>query len=124
WGPGTYMFQYAPFQASEDRTIISTNFGVQGNAHSEYLGPLSEQGIFGMTLMLALVLVTTVRAFRLYRRMPPGTDRAIMTAAFLGLVTYYLHGALNNFLDTDKASVPFWAFTAMIVLFDVKYRKL
>ncbi|MEO8590737.1 MAG: O-antigen ligase family protein, partial [Flavobacteriales bacterium] len=30
WGPGTYMFQYAPFQASEDRTIISTNFGVQG----------------------------------------------------------------------------------------------
>src|SRR5436190_8076228 len=22
WGPGTYMFQYAPFQASEDRTII------------------------------------------------------------------------------------------------------
>ncbi len=40
WGPGTYMFQYAPFQASEDRTIISTNFGVQGNAHSEYFGPL------------------------------------------------------------------------------------
>ncbi|MBK9759833.1 MAG: O-antigen ligase family protein [Flavobacteriales bacterium] len=27
WGPGTYMFQYAPFQAAEDRTIISTNFG-------------------------------------------------------------------------------------------------
>jgi hypothetical protein len=42
-------------------------------------------------------------------------------AAFLGLVTYYLHGGLNNFLDTDKASVPFWAFTAIIVLFDLKY---
>ena len=42
-------------------------------------------------------------------------------ALILGLVTYYLHGGLNNFLDTDKASVPFWAFTAMIVLLDLKY---
>lgn len=122
WGPGTYMFQYAPFQASEDRTIISTNFGVQGNAHSEYLGPLSEQGVIGMALMLALVILTIVRAMRLYRRMPAGSDRRLLSGAFLGLVTYYIHGALNNFLDTDKASVPFWAFTAMIVLFDVKYR--
>ena len=58
WGPGTYMFQYAPFQASEDRTIISTNFGAGGNAHSEYLGPLAEQGVVGMLLMVALVAIT------------------------------------------------------------------
>ncbi len=121
WGPGTYMFQYAPFQASEDRTIISTNFGVQGNAHSEYLGPLSEQGIFGMGLMLALVVVTTLTALRLYYRLTDGADRRLLAASYLGLVTYYLHGALNNFLDTDKASVPFWAFTALIVLLDLKY---
>jgi putative inorganic carbon (hco3(-)) transporter len=121
WGPGTYMFQYAPFQASEDRTIISTNFGEGGNAHSEYLGPLSEQGIPGLGLMLALVLVTLVTGMRLFARMPSGVERRLMMAALLGLVTYYLHGALNNFLDTDKASVPFWAFTLMIVLFDLKY---
>ncbi|MCB9170886.1 MAG: O-antigen ligase family protein [Flavobacteriales bacterium] len=121
WGPGTYMFQYAPFQASEDRTIISTNFGSQGNAHSEYLGPLSEQGVPGMALMVALVVTVVVRAILLFRRMPPGADRHLMTAAFLGLISYYIHGALNNFLDLDKASVPFWAFTAMVVLFDLKY---
>lgn len=121
WGPGTYMFQYAPFQAAEDRTIISTNFGIQGNAHSEYLGPLSEQGVFGMALMVALVLLTTVKVIRLHARMPKGEDRRLLLATFLGLVTYYLHGALNNFLDTDKASVPFWAFTALVVLMDVKY---
>ena len=37
FGPGTYMFEYAPYQASDERTIISTNFGSGGNAHSEYL---------------------------------------------------------------------------------------
>ena len=43
--------------------------------------------------------------------------------AITGLVTYYLHGILNNFLDTDKASVPFWGFTALLVAIDVYYRK-
>jgi O-antigen ligase len=123
WGPGTYMFQYAPFQASAERTIISTNFGLQGNAHSEYLGPLAEQGVPGMLLMIALVLVTGLRVMRLYARLPDGTDKRMLVALFLGLVTYYLHGVLNNFLDLDKASVPFWAFTAMIVLLDLKYAK-
>jgi O-antigen ligase len=121
WGPGTYMFQYAPFQASEDRTIISTNFGEGGNAHSEYLGPLSEQGLPGLGLMIALVLVSLVVGIRLHRRMPPGHDRQLVMVVLLGLVTYYLHGALNNFLDTDKAAVPFWAFTLILVLFDLKH---
>ncbi len=121
WGPGTYMFQYAPFQASEDRTIISTNFAAGGNAHSEYLGPLAEQGVFGMALMLLLVAFTLFRAMALYRRMPGGGDRQLVMATTLGLMTYYLHGVLNNFLDLDKASVPFWAFTAFIVLMDIRY---
>jgi len=121
WGPGTYMFQYAPFQASSERTIISTNFGLQGNAHSEYLGPLAEQGLPGILLMFLLVLVTAVRVMRLHARMPNGADKQLLAALFLGLITYYLHGVLNNFLDLDKASVPFWAFTAMIVLLDLKY---
>lgn len=121
WGPGTYMFQYAPFQAAEDRTIISTNFGLNGNAHSEFLGPLSEQGLPGMLIVVVLVGVTSVTAVRLWSRMPAGTDRKMVVASFLGLVTYYIHGTLNNFLDLDKASVPFWGFTAMIVVLDIKY---
>ena len=41
-------------------------------------------------------------------------------ALFLGLFTYFVHGILNNFLDTDKASAPFWGFLAILVLFDLK----
>ena len=32
WGPGTYQFEYAPFQQSSLRTLISTNNGDVGNA--------------------------------------------------------------------------------------------
>jgi len=46
-----------------------------------------------------------------------------VAGALLGLVTYYVHGVMNNFLDTDKASVPFWGFTAVIVVLDLYSRK-
>ena len=46
-----------------------------------------------------------------------------MLAVVLGLVTYLVHGSLNNFLDTDKASVPFWGFAAMLVAADVAIRR-
>ena len=58
WGPGTYQFVYAPYQMSKEKTIISTNAGDGGNAHSEYFGPLAEQGLVGSLLVLALVIVT------------------------------------------------------------------
>jgi len=45
----TYQFQYAPFfSLLQDLTIISTNSGDVGNAHSELIiGPLAEMGLFG-----------------------------------------------------------------------------
>jgi hypothetical protein len=47
-----------------------------------------------------------------------------MALAFtLSLLTYYIHGVFNNFLDTDKLSVPFWAFTAVVVALDVYSEK-
>jgi putative inorganic carbon (hco3(-)) transporter len=34
-------------------------------------------------------------------------------------VTYVVHGALNNFLDTDKISALFWGILAAIVSIDI-----
>jgi hypothetical protein len=34
-------------------------------------------------------------------------------------MTYFIHGTLNNYLDTDKASVPFWGFIAILVSIDL-----
>jgi O-antigen ligase len=122
WGPGTYQFVYAPFQRSTDRTIISTNRGDGGNAHSEYLGPLSEQGVPGMLLVIALIAVVTHTAFQLFYRTTVREDKIIIGSVYLGLVTYFIHGVLNNYLDTDKASIPFWGFIAVIVAMDLRDR--
>lgn len=123
WGPGTYQFVYAPFQRSKERTIISTNYGDMGNAHSEYIGPLSESGVLGMLTFMAIVIATIVTGLRVYRRAQSRQVKYLALSVLIGLITYYVHGLLNNFLDTDKASVPFWAFTAIIVALDIYHRK-
>lgn len=119
WGPGTYQFVYAPFQRSKEKTIISTNYGDMGNAHSEYIGPLSESGILGMLTFIAIVILSVLTGLRVYKRARDREIRILALAAMLGLISYYVHGLMNNFLDTDKASVPFWAFTAMLVAMDI-----
>ena len=45
-----------------------------------------------------------------------------MLVILLGFITYVVHGGLNNFLDTDKASVPFWGFVAALVAIDLYHK--
>jgi putative inorganic carbon (hco3(-)) transporter len=123
WGPGTYQFRYASFQKSEEKTRISTNFGERGNAHSEYLGLLSETGIPGMALYIILLLTILARIVVLYRKEPGSDERIMFLCMAGGIVTYIVHGALNNFLDTDKISVLFWGMAAIIVAADTEAKK-
>jgi len=122
WGPGTFSFQYAPFQHSQEKTIISTNMGDRGNAHSEYIGPLCESGVLGTLTFIAIVICTLLTGFRLYYTIQDNETKKLVLITLLGFITYIVHGALNNFLDTDKASVPFWGFIAMLVAIDVYHK--
>ncbi len=119
WGPGTYMFQYAPFQKYSERTYISTNFGEGGNAHSEFIGPLAEQGILGPIAFILIGIFTIYRASRMIIYSKDKQVKMLAKGLILGLITYWIHGLLNNFLDTEKASVPFWAFIGALVALEI-----
>lgn len=122
WGPGTYQFVYAPFQLSKEKTIISTNLGDLGNAHSEYLGPLAEMGFPGLLIVIILFGTIIYYGLNVYKYGDKET-KYLSLMALLGLITYFSHGVLNNFLDTDKLSVPFWGFVAILVSLDVYGKK-
>jgi putative inorganic carbon (HCO3(-)) transporter len=123
FGPGTYQFQYGRYQRSYEKTLISTDFGTRGNAHSEYLGPLAESGVFGMLSILLVIGTTIYTGIRVYYTSKRKSIRAFALAVLIGLISYYVHGLLNNFLDTDKISALFWGYTAMIVAMDVYHRE-
>ena len=122
-GPGTYQFIYGRYQKSYQLSVISTNSGNLGNAHSEYIGPLTEQGLPGVLLIASLFLCTFATGVRVFRTARDPDVRRMALAFTLSLLTYYVHGVFNNFLDTDKLSVPFWAFTAVVVALDLYSEK-
>ncbi|MEN8203294.1 MAG: O-antigen ligase family protein [Bacteroidota bacterium] len=122
FGPGTYQFEYGRYQRSYEKTRISTDFGTMGNAHSEYLGPLSEAGFFGLISILLVIGATFYTGIRVYYTSQKRSIRVFSLAVLVGLSSYYFHGLLNNFLDTDKISVLFWGYTAMLVAMDIYHR--
>jgi O-antigen ligase len=122
WGPGTYQFKYAPYQVSSDKTIISTNYGEGGNAHSEYLGALVDSGIPGLILYLVLICIFVSRGILIWKHHEQKSTRMLALALVAGLVTYIIHGGLNNFLDSDKISALFWGMIAAIVALDIAMR--
>ena len=122
WGSGTYQFNYAPYQNYYEKTIISTNAGNMGNAHSEYLSVLAETGWPGLLSFIVLIGMVFTKAIVLYHKLNDSHDQSMLMACILGLVTYFTHAFLNNFFDMDKASVPIWAFVAIVVVLDLKYQ--
>lgn len=122
WGPGTYQFQYAPFQKASEKTSISTDFGDAGNAHSEYLGALSESGWPGALLFLAIMAGALLTGIRVWYREKRGASGYFVLAMVTGLATYAIHGLLNSFLDSDKIAALWWGFIAVIVATELEQR--
>lgn len=120
WGPGTYQFKYGPFQKASDRTIISTDFGDAGNAHSEYLGTLSESGLPGALIFLTMTFLILITGIRVWYREKKSFAGYFALAILTGLLTYVIHGIMNSFLDSDKIAALWWGFAAILVSMDLK----
>ena len=82
---------------------------------------MAESGAIGFLSFLLIVFLTVYIGVKRYYHMVEPDHKRIMMGILIGYITYITHGVLNNFLDTDKASVPFWGFTALIVAYDVYY---
>ena len=124
WGPGTYQFNYGPFQKASDRTIISTDFGDAGNAHSEYLGTLSESGLPGALLYMLLTAFTIITGIRVWYRERRTYEGYFALAILTGLMTYAVHGIMNSFLDSDKIAALWWGFAAILVSMDIREKEV
>lgn len=124
FGPGTYSFQYSPYQRAGEMTSISSTHGTMGEMHSEYFGPLVESGVLGLLIILALFFTYISTLMRLYYLALSPQIRMLSLAILLAMLSYFFHGLLNNFLDQDKIAVVFWAMMGMAVALDLENRLL
>jgi putative inorganic carbon (HCO3(-)) transporter len=123
WGPGTYTFQYAPFQKSYNLTLISTHAGDVGNAHSEFMRPLAESGLPAFISFTAIVFLTIAYAWSSYLKTNNDQYRYLLLAVVGGLSTYFFHSLVNNYTEYDKIAAPFWGMIAAVVVLSIKVRR-
>lgn len=123
FGPGTYQFEYGRFQDRGHMTRISTFTGSKGHAHSEYFTPLSETGFPGAILFIVIVLTVIGYGMKVIYRETDMPNKFLLYGAVLGLVTFYVHGIFNAFLDSDKMAVLVFGSIAIIVAADIRQRR-
>ncbi len=111
FGPGTYQFEYNKFQTMEHKTYISTNAGDKGNAHSEYLTYLSENGLLGALIFVLTVFAAVYFGMQNHVQLKDPVLRMLNLGILLGLITYFFHGVFNAFMDQSK--MAFLYFTAL-----------
>jgi O-antigen ligase len=124
FGPGTYQFFYGTYQHRIDLTRISTFNGDKGHAHSEYLNYLSETGFPGLLIFLSLLSVTFAKGYSLITR---SRNRQVITYSMFitcSLITFFVHGFFNGFLEFDKMAMPVFCSMAAILSLDLKEKQL
>jgi O-antigen ligase len=80
---------------------------------------LSETGIPGLLIFLLLLYLVFSRALKIYRTADDKPLKWLAFAILLGFISFIIHGAVNSFLDTDKASVLFYPAIAAIVAIEI-----
>ncbi len=123
FGPGTYQFNYGPYQIKELVTRISTFNGYKGNAHSDYLGYLCETGLIGLIIYLILIYYTIKLGFKhVYSK--SNQYKKLSMVLLLSLTTFFIHGFLNSFIDIDKTMMLVLCAMAGLVAIDLKNKEL
>jgi hypothetical protein len=120
FGPGTFQFQYLPYQKKDALTRISisepitergpANYGRGGGAHSEYLQALAELGWPGCLLWLLLVLFSLRQGIRSYWQ----TREVKWLLLSLALFSFFLHALVNNFLHDARMAALVWGIVALL----------
>jgi O-antigen ligase len=104
-GFGTYPDLYMDYRSLPLGTDQSH---IRMGIHSEYFKIPVETGILG-TAVATLVLLAVVRlAVDAIRRAQTPFLRAMAVGLAGGLLTYMVHGWVNNYLVFDKVAIPVW----------------
>lgn len=118
FGPGTFQFQYIQYQQPSEMTRISVQapingrnpdtYGRGGGAHSEYWQAVTESGLPGFLLFLGLFWsVFGVSLFRLFKAKQDDMT-LILLACLLSILTFLLHGFVNNLLHDTRVAALIW----------------
>ena len=126
WGPGNFVNFYKPFAVTSFQTYVSDN-PEQSGIHSYFFMTLVEQGVPGLLIFLALLVVFFMRGEYLYHALAdfPLRQNIVLTVMLsTTIITAFL--LINDLIETDKVGSFFFINLALFInqdLFLMRRRK-
>ncbi|NVK29227.1 MAG: O-antigen ligase family protein [Flavobacteriia bacterium] len=128
FGPGTYQFEYIPYQRNADMTYISVTspftkiLGRGGSAHSEYLLLLAESGFIGLLAWILLQLAALLTFFKVWNRNVSTDQRYMALAVYLSIFTFSIHSLFNNYLNTVQFGFTWWLLVGALMYMSFAFK--
>lgn len=123
-GPNTYAEEYHAYKrASQLLDTIRKVDLVYAGVHSEYLTALTEMGIVGLLLLVGLYGLTLYYPLRYAFSARDKQVRLVGLLVAVPLLSYYLHGFINNFMDHGKVAALLYLHWGAAMALEVQMRK-
>jgi O-antigen ligase len=103
--------------AYDDYRSVEFDAGIRG-AHSEPLRAAAEQGLPGVLILGFLVVAFYRTGLRLMRTAPDPRVRRLAGGLCAGMLTYTVHGLVNEYWRDAKIALLMWIFAGMMAALD------
>jgi len=123
YGPGNFYNFYKSFTVNSFQTYVSDNIE-RSSIHNYFLLMLTEQGIIGLIIFLALTIAILVGGERIYHQTIRKEEKRYVLAILLCLIIIYVNTFLSDLIETDKIGSFYFICIALIVNQDVHNQKL
>ncbi len=123
-GPNTYAEEYHAHKRASQLldTIRKVDLAYAG-VHSEYLTALTEMGIIGLLLLVGLYGLALYYPLRYAFSARDRQARLVGFLVAVPLLSYYLHGFINNFMDHGKVAALLYLHWGAAMALEVQMRK-
>lgn len=123
YGPNNFYNNYHKYTVTSFKTYVSDNPEKSG-IHNYYLMTVVEQGIIGLLIYLGLVILLIFKGEQVYHRLRDEQEKIFVMAATLCISIISILQLMNDLLESDKIGPFFFISAAIIVIYDIKSRKL
>ena len=116
FGPASFYSLYHSYADRHFTTYVSDNPEHSG-MHNYYLMVAVEQGLIGLAIFIALLIVVLMYGEKLYHQLSPGPKRQFLMAALISFGCNLFILTLNDMVETDKLGSFFFFSIAVVILF-------
>ncbi|MFI5134250.1 MAG: O-antigen ligase family protein [Chitinophagales bacterium] len=123
YGPGNFYNFYKSFTVNSFQTYVSENVE-RSSVHNYFLLMLTEQGIIGLIIFMALTIAILIGGERIYHQTVHKDEKRYVLALLLCVIIIYVNTFLSDLIETDKIGSFYFICIALMVNQDVRNKNL